>query len=545
MNVPLILTIIKMNESYMIRRKYNLPFPALKAGCVALMVLASCQDDFMNSYSPPGGVPSEYISFVIASPDDWGESAPAARSGSENGNGPSAYISDLKDMLTTPDSTKLQMRLTVTESSRPEVGIASDEKGGLSRATAIPEDDELDLGVYAYLMPAIGEEQPAYEGSVSQQFMINTHVDVSDNYSYSPIKYWPGSEYWLQFFSYRPFIDVVNKTGNYLMLSHEENLPRMKYTVPHNAKDQSDLLGTEKMVTGHYGYTVPLIFKHLLSSVQFKVGNMTEGVIKNIALKNVEATGECAVNNNTVMAVSQESETTTFEQDLTEGGTKPGLDAAKNNGQLIGVPFYLIPQKFEDKSAMLSMLVSFPGLRETHEYELERPLNDFTQEWEGNKTYTYSLTTPSEVDVTVTDIVQGNMKSDLHIRNTGVGTVYIRATMIGYWVVDREDGSGQFDIVDKWNADAEGIWDWGTNERKPDETVHWRKGADEYYYYMTPIERNKEIPVPLFKSYTLTASAPTAGAELEMSIAVQAVLVSDVEAIWPSDIISALTNKTP
>ena len=166
--------------------------------------------------------------------------------------------------------------------------------------------------------------------------------------------------------------------------------------------------------------------------------------------------------------------------------------------------------------------------------------------WEANKIYTYIISLPEEVKVEVSDNVDGKVKSNLQIINTGLADACYRVAVMGSWVVESDvtiDGITKTErlIVADWKED-EGTFNWGASHNE-----YWRKGSDGYYYYMQPVSRGGVLE-KLFETYTLTASPPMAGAYLELSILAEAVYwkneeTNDLEDAWPEDMYDALIQS--
>lgn len=109
--------------------------------------------------------------------------------------------------------------------------------------------------------------------------------------------------------------------------------------------------------------------------------------------------------------------------------------------------------------------------------------------------------TPGDVEVSVTDNVSGNVKSNVVITNTGNTEAYIRAAIVANWVLDGK-------IVAPW-TDSVSI------------NSGWTK-VGNYYYYTSPVAPGAATGSALFTSYT-APEAPVEGAHLEMTILAQAI----------------------
>ncbi len=512
--------------------------------------------------------------FVQAEPDTYSDTIGFGMNGLDGWKTPVATkstdsVSLFKEIEVgeTTDGKKLMMSVSVRDGINEKLSGSGTQTRA---ATPLPEDDVLDLGIYSYLLENSSETKPDYDPASGIQFMNNNRVFVAQSYRYEPVKYWPGDAYWLKFYAYRPFVDVVNNgipegDPKYLEVDGSEGYMSLNYTVPSDLSKQVDLLATTTMYRGDYRKKVELPFKHILSAVKFKVGAMPDSRIFEIGLSNIKNSvlyrfsENPSSENELGVVMANGSGTATYKQTFTENNTALNFFS---KGQ-IGETFFLAPQLFDD-TAMLSMQIGFSktvaGVEKTNIYNLNKPLKEFSPLWEADKTYTYSLYTPEEVHVTVEDKVSpdGKVKSDLSIKNTGLATAYIRASITGEWVVFEEDDE-TFTIVGEWDADTDdgdgtdGVFVWGSGngdqEPRRDATSGWKKGSDGYYYFLSSVAPGEEILPRLFETYTLMADAPVAGAELLLTIAVQAVRKEDVKTeiasgtyIWPTEIINSLIN---
>ncbi len=539
-------------------------------GLLCMLLCVACEDDGYVKEKPV----IEYSDFVT-----FGSSLPNGWNSLTNSNDSSLRTKTLQ-MGKTTEGIPLLMTMSVARGIEKEK-VTCDSVS--TRAGSISAEDN--LGVFSYIVNAgdvtieDGNTEPAYEAAKATQFMRDNLVKVGESYAYEPVKYWPGDDYWLKFFAYSPYKDNV-KVGStsYLTVSDEGNIPQLNYTVPENVDDQVDLMAAyREMIKGDFRKTVNLPFRHLLSAVQFKVGTMPNAVIESIGLTGVKnsATYRMIENpkstdptifdkigmeyNNTGSAIGNFTQTFTENNSAMDFFTK---------GQ-IGKTFYMVPQTFEGESAKIAMKLGFVknvnGVEKINKYDLESPISAFTKTWNADHTYTYTLSTPSEVKISINDKVSedGKVKSDLEIKNIGIATVYIRVTIIGEWVRFNPDST--FAVVSDWDRDVtddgfeDGVFLWGEGNggAEPTETATtgWRKNTEEdqsvYYYYLAPVERNTTIPIPLFEKYTLTANAPVADAELLLIIAAQAVIIDDLktnigsdpanpEYIWPNEIVDIL-----
>lgn len=394
----------------------------------------------------------------------------------------------------------------------------------------IPNDDALDMGVYAYVTKK-GEEAvaPEYDGSKSADFMVAQFVDISNGYSYSPVKYWPGDGYWIDFFAYRPFIDNINKgTSPYLIIDASDKDPVMSYTVPKDIDHQVDLLASSVgTLDGNYKQKVTFRFSHLLSAVKFRVGSIPATIVE-IALNDVALKGTGAEMKSDGVWTSVEG---------TEDFVQSGLNVSGEGeaGKQIGKTFYMLPYVFPD-DAELSITIRFEAPEDDtkhsyHEYTLKAPLNEFCNDWKQGKTYTYTITTPEEVDLEVDeDFVQyGSVKENVHFVNTGLAAASIRATIVGYWVVKSiVNGVEEECIIAAWNPEDDGTF-------KGLPGSGWTKNDNDGFYYYGPSVPSQGRTANLFDSYTLKRNPPAVGAELVLTIVGQSVMTGYEGLSWSTE----------
>ena len=178
------------------------------------------------------------------------------------------------------------------------------------------------IGVYAYYHDgstwdadeAYNTANPEAPKRLIPNFMWNqqaTCLEKGDNFSYSPLKYWPNeSDDKLSFMAYFPYTDTAadpesaespTKTGlTPLMANSDTGLPSFRFTVKESADDQVDFLlsellpdlpnGTGAVSPGNpddrstltVTDRVRFLFHHMTSKVEFRIVAATE-VRKDIA----------------------------------------------------------------------------------------------------------------------------------------------------------------------------------------------------------------------------------------------------------------------
>lgn len=514
---------------------------------MALVLVSACVEETWISEKHPDS--TDMITFGMNLPEGWNEAEKTRTSSqpTESSSQSTSYVTEpvCFDQTINGDTITVYAIVEDIPTTTITTRIDSIPTDSTSHTRGTPLDKSYDLGVFAYVFPK-GEETivTAYDGSNTglQEFMKNTHLDVDDNFSYSPIKYWPGPNYWVKFFAYSPHSENVKttlwggETTGFFEVTTTENMPSITYNVPKDVSEQLDLTTCDhETLAGNSNTPVNLNMKHVMSAIKVKVGTIPEGTIEEIHFSNLKYKGSRAINN-TSWTLDDDKSPFPFAQTF-----NPAL--TPENGNQIGSTFYLMPQSFSDNNPDNNPQLYIRLNVDERTYGLTKSINKIIGEWEEGKMYTFVITTPQEVEVNVDDKLSDDtkIKSDLQIKNTGLAPIYVRATFIGNWVLERiEEGETHYDVVADWK-DTDGIFEWGTDgEPETGSTVrNWRKGSDGFYYYMNEIPSGESIRAEdkLFDTYTLTASAPpVAHAMLELTIAVQAFRREDLKRVWPSDI---------
>ena len=140
------------------------------------------------------------------------------------------------------------------------------------------------------------------------------------------------------------------------------------------------------------------------------------------------------------------------------------------------------------------------------------------------KTKTESVTnTFAEASVT-TEVVEsfdGNVKSDVKIKNTGTIDAYIRAAVVVTWQDEAGNVLGTVPVE-------------GTNYSMKWTLDDWFKGDDGFYYYKNPVAPGTSTKV-LFTECKPKGDVPEAGYYLNVEIiasGIQAEPASVVESVW-------------
>ncbi len=385
---------------------------------------------------------------------------------------------------------------------------------------------------------------PSGSGNVLSEFWVSAKLNDGTVYfaddqvqvnAASTNRYWP-PEGALNFLAYAP-VSAKVADGNFVF-SDAKWTASFEYSMPVDATDGNDAtilpdyvyaIATNKTKNGG---TVALGFHHAFSAICFKVGTMPKNVvIKHIALNGIYSNGSCSFvegkdaeeNDILVFTWSGQSEKKLFKQNfnVSVNGSEGTYLVKENDLNTAGQTFMVVPQVLPVDAAF-EVCFSVDGV----EYTLSKPIKDITDEWVADKKYVYSISIPEEVDIDITDDVNGAVKDNLKMTNKGLAYSYIRSAVIGYWIF--ESGSDEYIVADWKETDGEFVYGAGWNE-------HWKLNEDDgFYYYKYQLAPGQLPAVPLFESYTVTAVSPVANAKLQLNVMVQAVIASELGKVsWP------------
>lgn len=444
-------------------------------------------------------------------------------------------------------------RLQVTEQSLDDE-LFADAKA-VTKGTPVYTEN---LGTFKATAYVNGAQEGLYDAPCLAETEYTKENGVWSHTYTDDIK-WPEGQV-LAFFMRYPG-DASSAGWNYVHIDNKNKIEHTSYVTPGSGTEvtnaaelQKDFVfATTVLSENDLDKTNNILFYHPFAGVKFKVGDMPEDlVIKSITLGNVIDRGRCVVipyygnsavygdtdsNRGTSDDVTKSANCvdwtlgtnrTSFTQTFTaeDKGTTPtaglfpsdfstlGGTTLPNQNQLntasLSKTFILIPQTF-DSDNKLDIVIEFEykGITLTRSASI-------TATWLAGSLYTYTIKFNSEIDVTVTDTVSDNVKSNVVITNTGNVPEYIRAAIVGNWF----DASGN--IVSAW-SEAQ-----GTFAGKAASGSNWVKNG-AWYYYTEPVAPGDETPGKLFTSYT-APTAPVTGAHLEMKIMVQAIIADDTVA---------------
>ena len=133
---------------------------------------------------------------------------------------------------------------------------------------------------------------------------------------------------------------------------------------------------------------------------------------------------------------------------------------------------------------------------------------------------------PAQVACEVEEQFDGNVKSNVKIRNTGDIDAYIRAAVIITW----KDSDGNISAV----APVQGT-DYNIDYNEGD----WIKGSDGYYYFNKPVPTGELTATALISSCEFIGQESRPGADYNLSVeiladAIQSVPSTAVNESWPA-----------
>ncbi len=523
--------------------KRQTTYKILAAALCSALLIAGCQKDDTKVSVPH--LANGVLSFGISQDGGWsgpstkGEApAPAAKGGSFRSE---MLLMECDD----PDSPLGDVYIYMVEEDIPEQQAA--ENLPATRAEGDPaegESTEVDsrtYGVFAYQGEgAVPETYVASDDVEEFADIQNLLIDATGKYDGQEI-YAPGAGSWLYFYTYGPHMTLPAANDANPALRENGKYPYYEYTATPELAKTTDLLfgGSSAPQSGEVNEPVALSVSHILSKIRIKTGTIATGRITSISLKGIKNAGTYNIDNAGKWTLDANVET--YAETATEGNVS--FD-----------DLYLMPQALSDDAELeIKVLVITSELNRSNEYTLTKKLSAFLSEWQANKQYTYTISTPNEVEVHVSDeiVMEGTypVKQNLVIKNCGLADAYIRVALTGAWIVEEGTGTDavQYTVSDWKNtgdpAKDDGIFNWGVAQPVKDATNsrHWRLGDDGYYYYMKPVVPG-EVLEPLFDSYKLTASSPVGGSYLAFTIIAQGVYLADAQHLFPAEIWTELSK---
>ena len=308
-----------------------------------------------------------------------------------------------------------------------------------------------------------------------------------------------------------------------------------------SAVEQPDLMFAIAADRVNTGSPVDMMFYHALTAIVFEVGSIpADFIVNSVEFTKLPSAGACEyyLEADGSLAFDWDgSSPKTFTQEFNKPMSDEDGLVADEEVSSVEQTFMMIPGTLP-ADAELIISVSFDKKdKQNTSYTIRKPLKDLLSEWKAGKQYIYRISSPEEIEVQVDDEVveNGTKKQDIEIKNTGLATTYVRALLVGYWVIpgatEEDDvvvGQWRQPRIDQVDASADGVY-----EQAADFAQNWIVGDDGYYYYKHPVPSG-EFTSDLFESYILTGNPPVVDAELVLTIAAQSVVSTKIgETPWP------------
>ena len=398
--------------------------------------------------------------------------------------------------------------LTVTQSPNTSSVLAQPRLD--SRGAPIQDQDVQDATMPEFTAVALTGENALF---------FKDKLTVDDGKALTG-RYWPNMP--LYFFGYTatpgygfdPKVQVKdgNCTGSF------------KYAMPAptaenvDATEQPDLIVAITPNQSKQETAVPLRFHHALTAIVFKMGKVEAGTtIQSISLTNLRSSGDCTFTatgtDNVQFTWSNHAGKESYVQTVNKADVKQ--DDPLTHDQ---TTFLVVPQ---DITAETAVNVKFK-IEGRGEYNLSCKLNPggtnptIISTFQPDTKYTFTLSLAEEIQITVDDKEEGQVKKDVQIQNTGLAYGWIRAVINGYWV-----NKNTRVIVAPWKETD------GTFVRAANWNKYWAKDPDTGIYYYKQVVPSGDFTQPLFDTYTLKATAPQVDAVLELNVAAQIIIKMD------------------
>ena len=224
------------------------------------------------------------------------------------------------------------------------------------------------------------------------------------SYKSNPAYFWPGAGT-LNFTAVANapesgFVPNLNTAGT--------ALESFTYTVPADATAQEDIVVATASVGGANNATVPLNFKHIMSAVNFTVGEkVANGVIKSITINNIKTTGSYNVATGTWTPNTDSKDSYSVAFSSTVNGNYEPNDKA--NGTIINdgeCTFMMMPQVLDADAEVVVEFIydNAPSAVKQLRANIAIDPNNTSQrrEWAMGKTTYYSLSVDENYNLTIT-----------------------------------------------------------------------------------------------------------------------------------------------
>ena len=346
----------------------------------------------------------------------------------------------------------------------------------------------------------------------------------------------------------------------YSINSSGRSIIKFHYDVPLDAEDQQDLLFSGRSIPKAESRNADILFHHALTGIKFATDNTNSDLVKTYITKvefphqlfksaditittswengvwrddpDIYSSASAYSVNNGVQLKSDEiftvnfdeEDIVTFEEDgsfehngkyadsFAEAGNVKNLndkDATKT--------FWLIPQRMNNNIVMDVTFHVISAGRDsgpiTRRVEIGRLLTNSVT-WRAGELRTYTLRADM-VDVDITDTVEGFVKKDVVITNTGNVNAFIRAHIVANWFgYAGSDYSVAVGYADETSDTFLPAWKMtgtsgdnfgGVFENLPGDG--WVRGTDGFFYYTQSVPPGQDVPSPLFTKYSISGNS--------------------------------------
>ena len=337
------------------------------------------------------------------------------------------------------------------------------------------------------------------------------------------------------------------------------------YRSPLTAEDQQDILYAMRTIDkADANKGIPILFYHALSGVKFASGQNNNDDVKTY-IKSVEFTGLYGYGKCTVKSTTEDggysdkgniysspdavswnlSENgvntleTVYSQEFPQSTVNYTSGSFANKGQYAesfgqggnlnnlndadaSMTFWFPPQQLTASTKLTVTFEIVVGDGEPKEYTRVLDFGTLTSNvtWKAGELRTYTLKA-NEVDVKIEDEVDGFVKDNVVITNTGNVEAYIRAHIVANWwgKADNNDGIAlgyksndddtaplePIEYVTAWKFETATTDNYG-GEFTGLPGSDWVKATDGYYYYTKVVAPGKPTGSSLFTKYELVTS---------------------------------------
>ncbi|MDR0185777.1 fimbrillin family protein [Prevotella brunnea] len=348
----------------------------LTAGMVGVAV--SCSDDLGE-----GNGNGTSIDFSVSVPDN-GYNSKTRSSFGQTGKLMGLTVSNVKG-ATSDEGKPLYLHTIITDGFGTDDGQnvteLSDDSTTVPGTRATPVTSATMYSNATAFASAYPKDK-SWDGTDNPGYFFDLQISKSNGWNTN--QPWPGAQWKMAFFAYAPHhCPGVSLTTN----TNSPGAPTFRYTVPNDAKQQTDLLtASVTNLAGNSKMAAPLRFRHALTAVRFETGDaMRPGTVKSITFKGVYGT---AVHRIGEATWSGYTNVRNFSQTLNVSTSVPnvaGQPITPKEGT-----FMMIPQKLPVGA---SIEVKYVDKLSGAERTLTASIANTT--WGMGKTVTYRISTSS------------------------------------------------------------------------------------------------------------------------------------------------------